>query len=119
MNLNAAGLKLIESSKVYRKTSVEEAENAILNLVRLPLNENQFSALVSFVVTISPKTFKRSKMLRLLNDGQFHRDLIMEAANEFLMWTHKNNKECSYLKSRRKKERALFLKLTLVASNGL
>jgi lysozyme len=45
------------------------AENCINNLVKVPITQNQFDALVSFVYNVGCEAFKNSTMLRLLNNA--------------------------------------------------
>lgn len=46
-------------------------ERMVLRLVKVPLNENQFSALVSFVFDTGITMFERSVLLSLLNRGWY------------------------------------------------
>lgn len=91
------------------KRDVVEAEKAVNTLVKIPLNQNQFDALVSLVFNIGYGNFSNSTVLRLLND---HSD-YEGAANAFAMW-HKERingvlTPSKGLAKRRSKERELFL----------
>ena len=57
------------------------AEDAINKYVIVPLTQNQFDALVSFVFNVGVLAFRRSTLLKLLNTGAY--DLAAEA---FDMW---------------------------------
>lgn len=83
---------------------VRSAEDDVRNLVRVDLNDNQFSALVSFVFNIGGDQFRKSTLLKNLNAGDY--DL---AADEFLRWVYDNKKTPAGLEVRRQMERALFL----------
>lgn len=48
-----------------------EAETAVTDLVRVPLNDNQFAALVDFVFNEGPGAFAGSTMLKKLNEGGY------------------------------------------------
>jgi lysozyme len=98
-------------------SSIEEAEELLLNTlenfeetvsenVKVPLNSNQFSALVSFVYNIGITAFKNSTLLRVLNQKNYD-----QAANEFLRWDKGLGKTLLGLTRRREKERKLFLSL--------
>lgn len=50
---------------------LDEAERAVDTLVRVPLNDNQFAALVSFVFNVGVTAFAGSTLLRLLNAGNY------------------------------------------------
>ena len=47
-----------------------EYENYINELVTVPLSQNQFDALVSWVYNLGPANLKVSTMLKVLNKGQ-------------------------------------------------
>jgi lysozyme len=48
-----------------------EAERAVEALVAVPLTDNQFSALVSFVFNLGEAAFARSTLLKKLNQGGY------------------------------------------------
>ncbi|WP_026098031.1 glycoside hydrolase family protein [Baaleninema simplex] len=81
----------------------------ISELVRVPLTQNQFDAIVSFVYNIGEGAFEESTLLRKLNDRDYE-----GAAAEFKRWnkiTQNGQKVvCDGLVNRRKKEEALFRK---------
>lgn len=60
---------------------LKEAEDCINKYVTVPLTQNQFDALVSFVFNIGVTAFKKSTMLKDLNKGNYE-----EAAKDFDMW---------------------------------
>lgn len=84
------------------------AEYTILKNVSVPLNQNQFDALVSLVFNIGASRFKESSVLRNLNAGNYSK-----AADCFLLFTkiRKGGKlvPSKGLQRRRQAERALFL----------
>lgn len=53
------------------RNDVKTAEDAINNFVHVPLTQNQFDALVSFVFNIGTGAFKKSSMLQVLNLGLY------------------------------------------------
>lgn len=79
------------------------AQTAVNQLVRVPLKQHMFDALVSFVYNIGESAFSKSTMLRLLNEGKF--DL---AAEQFKRWNQDNGTVIPGLVSRRKVEESLF-----------
>lgn len=85
------------------------AETAVRNAVKVPLTDNQFSALVSLVFNIGAARFKTSTMLGLINT--FH---MVSAAKEFERYNHARVKgvlvALDGLTARRKAERLLFEK---------
>jgi lysozyme len=81
------------------------AQQAVDRLVKVPLTQNQFDALVSFVFNIGEGAFAASTLLRLLNKGKYD-----EAAWEFNRWIHAGGKRLEGLIRRRRAERELFLR---------
>ena len=55
----------------YLIQDLVEAETAVKREVRVPLNENQFAALVSFTFNLGQGTLRKSTMLKKLNGGNF------------------------------------------------
>lgn len=92
------------AADVYLKLDCAVAEHAINRLVKIPLNQNQFDALVSLVFNIGTGAFQRSTLLKRINEGDFG-----AASDEFLKWTKSKGKELPGLVIRRNKERNLFL----------
>lgn len=76
----------------------------ISHLVTSPLTENQLKALVCFVYNIGINAFKKSTMLKLLNENKKG-----EAAGQFPRWNKDNGKEVQGLTNRRLDEQKLFL----------
>ena len=81
----------------------------IKRYLKVKLNSNQFSAIVSLVYNIGIGNFSTSTLLRLLNKGNFS-----GAADQFLVWNkarvNGKLKVLNGLTKRRAEERALFLK---------
>lgn len=78
------------------------AENAVLNFVKIPLTDNQFSSLVVFVFNVGINAFIHSKMLFLLNEQ-------CSCADQFDEWIHVHGKISNGLVKRRSAEKDLFL----------
>ena len=58
-----------ERAEQLLEADLTEAERAVAALVKVPLTDNQFSALVSFVFNLGEGVFARSTLLRKLNEG--------------------------------------------------
>lgn len=84
---------------------VAKSERAVNQYVRVPLTQNQFDALVSFVFNLGVGNFRTSTLLKKLNAGDYD-----DAAKEFGRWIHAGGKALPGLVRRREAERALFLK---------
>lgn len=86
------------------KKDLEKFEAGVKKAVKVPLNENQLAALVSFAYNVGLGAFNNSTLLKQLNEG--HYDL---AADQLLRWTKAAGKELKGLVRRRAAERAVFL----------
>jgi lysozyme len=80
-------------------------QNAVLNLVTVPLTQNQLGALVSFTYNVGAGNFGSSTMLRLLNAGQSPQIV----AQQFPRWNLAGGKVLPGLVTRRAAEATLFL----------
>ena len=88
----------------YLRDDLDDAERAVDAYVTVPLSDNQFAALVSFVFNLGPTAFNRSTLLKVLNQRNYK-----QAANEFLKWNRAGGKILAGLVRRREAERNLFL----------
>lgn len=88
-------------------------EKTINRAIKVPLNQNEFDALVSFVFNVGGAAFRNSSLLRKLNAGD-----RQGAADQFLVWNKitKGGKKVVLdgLTRRRKEERVQFLKAVSV-----
>jgi Phage-related lysozyme (muraminidase) len=90
-------------------------EREVESLVKVPITQSQFDALVSFAFNVGSdiddddiaEGLGDSTLLRKLNSGD-----ILGAANEFPKWNRSRGVVLSGLTKRRRAERALFLKDT-------
>ena len=92
-----------EEEETILLRDLKEAEEGILKLLKVSVNQNEFDALVSLVHNIGIPQFTGSSVLRLLNKND-----RTGAANAFLLWK-KAGKDLNILLARRKRERELFL----------
>jgi len=80
-------------------------EKAIHEAVTVPVNDNQFSALVSFTYNVGSGALRSSTLLRLLNA----RTDLRKVSDEFPRWNRAGGQILAGLTRRRQAERALFL----------
>lgn len=78
----------------------------INKVAKVPLNQNQFDALVSFAYNIGNGNFNSSTLLRWLNQGNYK-----EASIQLLRWDKSKGIVLNGLAKRRKAEKALFDKV--------
>jgi lysozyme len=90
-------------AEAFLRRDAEGAEQAVSQLVAVPLTQGQFDALVDFVFNLGRAALAGSTLLRLLNDGDH-----AGAAAEFPKWCHAGGAVLPGLVARRAKERALF-----------
>jgi lysozyme len=82
---------------------VQEAEQAVARLVKVPLTQGQFDALVDFCFNLGAGRLASSTLLRDLNAG--NRDA---AAAQLLSWDHAGGVVIAGLKARRQAELELW-----------
>jgi len=80
------------------------AELNLRKLLRVPVTQQQFDALMSFVFNLGAGRLRSSTLLRYLNAGACTR-----AADQFLVWNKAGGKPLAGLTKRRQAERALFM----------
>lgn len=83
---------------------VADAVDAVNHLVKVPLTQNQFDALVDFTFNLGSGALGSSTLLKKLNSTDY-----AGAADEILRWNKDNGKVIAGLTRRREAERKLFL----------
>lgn len=89
----------------YFSNDLVKFENSVNSLVKVPLTQNQFDALVSFAYNVGATNFSNSTLLKKLNAKDYK-----GAAAEFPKWNKAGGKVISGLTKRRNAEMELFLK---------
>lgn len=105
------GTKVQEGDVITRERAKEllefvydKFEFEVVEMVKVPITENQLGALVSFAFNLGSGALKKSTLLKLVNVQDFS-----GAADEFLKWTRAGGKVLNGLVRRRSAERDLFL----------
>lgn len=93
-----------EDAEKLLEKDLRHFEVAVSSAVKVPINQNQFDALVSFTFNVGVGAFGGSTLLRLLNRKHY-----ISAAEQFLRWTRGGGKVLPGLVKRRKEEYELFL----------
>jgi lysozyme len=89
------------------EVTLKEYESAVNRYVKVPINQNQFDALVSFAYNLGNKALLNSTLLRRINQGNF-----LAANHEFKKWVFANGIKLQGLVRRREAERILFSSMT-------
>jgi len=95
-------ITLAEAEALLTK-DLKRFEGYIDKYVKVPLTQNQFDALVSFVYNIGAQAFIESTLLKKLNAGDYE-----GAAAQFPRWNKAKGKVLAGLVKRREKELKLF-----------
>lgn len=94
----------LDQAKAYMQNDLKSFEQTVNNTVKVPLNQNQFDALVSLAYNIGTNAFSKSTLVKKLNANN-----IRGAADQFNVWVNAGGKRMQGLVNRRAKEKALFL----------
>ena len=84
---------------------VGKFSKGVADLVRVKINDNQFSALVCFSYNVGLGNFKSSTLLRRVNSSDF-----TGVADQFRRWAKAGGQEIPGLVRRRAAEKELFLR---------
>lgn len=87
----------------WLQQDIQGAVHVVNTVVKVPLNQNQFDALVDFVFNLGSGNFQSSTLLKLLNQGNYQ-----GASNEFPKWNHAGGVVLGGLTTRRLAEQKLF-----------
>ena len=93
-----------EQAEAFLKDDLAKFERSVLRLVKQPLTDNQFSALVSFCYNVGAGNLEKSTLLKKVNINP--KDKLIY--NEFLKWNKAKGKVLSGLTRRRKAEADLY-----------
>lgn len=93
---------------------LESFERGVEKCVLVPINQNQFDALIAFSYNVGLGALQKSTLLKLLNAGD-----VSGAAEQFLRWNKAGGVEVKGLTRRRQAERSLFLKSDAPATGSL
>ena len=92
-----------EQAEKYLAEDAARAAAAVNRLVKVPLTQNQFDALVDFTFNLGPGALSGSTLLRHLNNGDF-----AAARAQFERWVHAGGVPLPGLVRRRRAEAELF-----------
>lgn len=93
-----------EQAEAFLKNDLVIFERSVSDLVKVPVSQHQFDALVSFTYNLGGGALQKSTLLRLLNQGDY-----AGAADQFERWKYDGGKVLQGLVRRRAAEKELFL----------
>lgn len=96
------GISKTEAKK-YLRTEANHAAQTVIDVVRVPLNQNQLDALTSFVYNCGAGALMSSTLLKKLNAGDYK-----AIPSELNRWVYSNGQKLPGLVTRRKEEGKLF-----------
>ena len=93
-----------ERAETLFKSLADRFSVRVLPLIKKPVTQNQFNALVSFAYNVGVTALSNSTLLRLVNNNPNDANI----AKEFLKWNKAGGKVVNGLTNRRIKESALY-----------
>jgi lysozyme len=91
------------TAEIYLRADMDRVEMAVNRLVKVPITQSSFDALVSFTYNVGDGALAGSTLLRKLNDKDY-----IGADKEFTRWVYADNKRLRGLELRRAKEQDMF-----------
>lgn len=100
-----AGLTITagEAEEILRR-DLKKYEEAVREAVTVDLNDNQYSALVSFCYNVGPGNLRKSSVLKRVNAGRFD-----EVPSRLMLWNKAGGRVLKGLTRRREAEGKLFM----------
>ncbi len=106
--------KVYEGMKISRKQAeaillddLEKTSALIMPMIKVRLNDNQYSALLSFAYNVGAGNFRKSSVLRYTNASRFS-----DVPSRLMLWNKAGGKILRGLTRRRVAEGALFVEAT-------
>lgn len=98
------GMKITEAqAEEFLYADLQRFERYVDEYVNVPLSQEKYDAVLSFVYNLGPTNFRKSTLLRLINAKKF-----AEAQPQFLRWNRAGGRVLKGLTRRRLAEAALF-----------
>lgn len=92
-----------EIAEAWLESDLENAENAVSELVKVPLTDNQYAALVAFTFNVGRRALAQSTLLRKLNAENY-----AAVPDQLRVWVFDNGRVIEGLKRRRAAEANLW-----------
>lgn len=94
-----------EQANHFLMHDVNKVAERVSKLLKVPVSDNEFAALVSFAYNVGVSALASSTLLRMLNSKSDK----LQVADQFLRWNKVKGVESLGLTRRRQEERKLFL----------
>jgi lysozyme len=98
-----------EEARELLRSDMNLAASSVERLIKVPLDDGEYSALVSFTFNLGGGALQRSTLRSKLNRFEY-----ISAAGEFNKWVYGAGKKLPGLVRRREAEKLLFLRGTLL-----
>lgn len=92
-----------QQAEYILRNDLYKFERAIHNLIKVPLTQNQFDALISFTFNLGAGALQRSTLRQKVNRGEHN-----QVTAEFLKWVYSGRNKLKGLILRRKAESELY-----------
>lgn len=97
------------------RADLSKCEADVERLVKVPLNDNQFAAIVSFTFNCGAGALEHSSLLRRLNAGDY-----ASVPGSLMAWVNANSRRVEGLVTRRHAEGSLFMSIpSSISSNTI
>ena len=93
-----------QMAEILLQRTADVYASKVANLIKKPVTQNQFNALVSFAFNLGVRALQNSTLLRLVNINPNDANI----AKEFLKWNKAGGRVVQGLTNRRIKESALY-----------
>lgn len=93
-----------QTADKFLMEDLEWSEDCVNSGVKVKITQSMYDSLVSLVFNIGSGAFKKSTLLKKLNDGNY-----IGASEEFGRWVHSGGRVVQGLVERRAKEKAMFI----------
>lgn len=92
-----------EQADAWFLEDIAWAEDCVNRAVRVPIEQQEFDAMVSLCFNIGCRAFTGSTLMKVLNTGDFD-----AASEQFLVWDRQHGQVLNGLLARREAEKTLF-----------
>ncbi len=92
-----------DQAEAFLIDDIQDAQSAICGLVNVPLNDNEYAALVCFTFNVGVGQFRNSTLLKILN-----KNMHDAVPSQLMRWNKVNGEEMGGLSRRRKAEAKLW-----------